>query len=649
MNARQRIDKLRAELRRHDAAYYGKHQPEISDEDYDKLLAELRKLEAAHPDLVTPDSPSQRVSETPTEGFTQVKHRVPMLSLDNTYTREEVAEWYDFVARDLGKKPALCVEPKIDGMAVELVYKKGLFAQGSTRGDGVTGDDVTANLRTIRALPLRLEGDAPDLLELRGEVYMRSDDFKRFNTAGEFANPRNATAGSLKQLDPRVTAQRPLRVMIHGVARGPWKSHAETMKALAAMGLPVADGYRLAPRLDDALTYHAEMLARRDGLPYEIDGVVLKVDELALREELGARAKSPRWAIAFKFPAREKMTKLLDIDVQVGRTGVLTPVARLEPVDLGGVTVRNATLHNLDEIQRKDIRVGDTVVVSRAGDVIPEVVKSVGAKRTGKEKKFKMPSKCPSCHGKVEKGEGQVAFRCASGLSCPAQLKGAIEHFCGRRAMDIEHLGDTWVDILVDRGLIKGVADLYALHKKRAALVEIDRMGDKSAQNLLDAIEASRKPTLQRLLFALGIRQVGESTARALAAHFGSLDAVRRASLEELTAVPDVGETVAASIRAFFDSAHNAAVVDRLAAELTIAASAGGKLRGQVFVFTGGLDALSRDEAKARVEALGATVATTVNKNATTVVAGPGAGSKLDKARKMNLKIIDEAEFLKLL
>jgi DNA ligase (NAD+) len=651
--ARRRVQQLRRLIAHHDRRYYELADPEISDEEYDALMAELRRLEADHPALAAPDSPTQRVGERPLEGFRSVRHREPMLSLENTYQEQEVRDWLE---RTEAPFP-IALEPKIDGSAVELVYRDGLLESASTRGDGVTGDDVTSNIRTIRSLPLKLAGrGVPPLLELRGEVYMRTADFRAYNRRAEeegrqtFANARNATAGSLRQLDPRETARRPLRVAVHGAAEGaPFERHAEALERLASWGLPVVDRVRLCACVGEILVGYRALLAERDELPYEIDGVVLKVDALAARRKLGVRARSPRWAVAFKFPSREKMTRVRAIDVQVGRTGKLTPVARLEPVEIGGATVTNATLHNLEDLERKGVRIGDTVVVTRGGDVIPDVVKVVESKRTGQEREFRMPERCPACGGPVGRPEGETDHRCTNHLSCPAQLKGSLLHFASRRAMDIDGLGEKLVDALLAKELVRSPADLYAL--KVDALADLERMGEKSAANLVAAIDGSRRATPARFVFALGIRHVGEATAAALAARFGSIEKLQEASVEDLESVPDVGPVVARSIHDFFASAHNRGLLRRMreaGVRPEAPAAASGPFAGQVVVFTGGLSTMSRDEARARVERLGGTTASGISRDVTLVVAGEKAGSKLAKARALGIRVIDEEEFQKL-
>jgi DNA ligase (NAD+) len=557
--------------------------------------------------------------------------------------------------RELGRKVEsdFTAEPKIDGDSLELVYERGALVLAATRGDGRVGENVTHAVRTIRAVPLRLEG-APELLEVRGEAFIRLEDFRELNRRqlerGEppYANPRNLTSGSIKQLDPSVTASRPLRFQAHGigVVRGrKFRTHDEAMRALRGLGLPVVP-YEVLRSTGEVGPYWSRMLAARETLDHEIDGVVVKVNDLAVREALGSRSKSPRWAIAWKFPAREENTKVLAVDWQVGRSGKLTPVARLQPVPISGVTVSNATLHNAAQLERLDVRVGDTVVVTRSGDVIPYVVKVVGSKRPEGAARPAAPSACPTCGGALERTETDLF--CTNGFTCPDQLKGAVDHFCARSAMDIEGVGPEWIDQFVDRGLVRSVADLYALSKEK--LLALERMGEKLAQNMLDAIARSKETTLARFLNALGIRQVGEATAAALAEHFGSLERIRAATAEELLEVQDVGPVVAESIRGFFADGEHGRVIEALLAHgirFRKAERAGDELAGQVIVFTGGLERMTRDEAKALAAAHGARTAESVSKSVTLVVAGPGAGSKLDKARKLGIMVVDEGDFLK--
>ncbi len=669
-SAARRAAELREVIRHHDHRYYVLDAPEIPDAEYDRLFQELQALEARYPELRTPDSPTQRVGGAVLEGFTPVRHAVPMLSIrTETDTTEGGARAFDArVRRELGLAEGdppvdYACELKFDGLAINLRYEHGVLVQAATRGDGETGEDVTQNVRTIGAIPLRLAGvDAP-VLEVRGEVYMRRDDFERLNerqrAKGEktFVNPRNAAAGAVRQLDPAVARQRPLSFYAYGVGevRG-WAlpaTHHATLDALAAMGVPVERHRRVVQGADGLVAYHAEIAALRDALPFDIDGVVYKVDRLDLQRALGFVTREPRWAVAHKYPPQEQTTTLLAIDVQVGRTGKLTPVAKLEPVFVGGTTVSNATLHNEDEARRKDVRVGDTVIVRRAGDVIPEVVGVVLDRRPRHvgppfDMHALLHGKCPACGSAIVREEGEADWRCTGGLFCPAQRKEALLHFASRRAMDIEGLGDKLVDQLVDGGIVRTLPDLYKLGV--AKLAALERMGDKSAANLVAAIEASKRTTLARFLYALGIRHVGEATAKDLARHFGALDRIMDASVDELLQVRDVGPVVAQSIRTFFDQPHNREVVEQLrAAGVHWDEHAGAPpaqtlpLAGKTFVLTGTLPTLTRDEAKAMLEAAGAKVAGSVSKKTDYVVAGEAAGSKLDRARELGVAVIDEA------
>ena len=665
---------LRGEIERHNHAYYVLDAPTIPDAEYDKLFRELQDLEQQYPDLLTADSPTQRVGAPPLKEFQPHAHGVPMLSLNNAFEPEEV-EAFDKRVRDgLETIAAIdyAVEPKFDGLAISLTYENGIFSRGATRGDGVTGEEVTPNLRTLRDIPLRLQGEGwPKLIEIRGEVLMFKADFAELNTRQrergdkEFANPRNAAAGSLRQLDSRITAGRPLSFFAYGVGLGAdavaATTHAELMDRLAAWGFPVAAERRVVQGARGLLAYFNEIGEKRPGLPYDIDGVVYKVNRLDWQAVLGFVSRAPRFAIAHKFPAEEALTEVLGIDVQVGRTGAITPVARLKPVFVGGVTVTNATLHNADEVRRKDVRVGDTVIVRRAGDVIPEVVTSVLEKRPMRDlfggeplhPPFELPENCPECGSRVVKGEDEAIARCTGGLYCPAQRKQALWHFAARRAMDIEGLGDKLVDQLVEAGLVHTPADLYALMVEQ--LAGLERMGEKSARNLVDAIAASRQTTLARFIFALGIRNVGEATARDLAKYFGSLDALLVADVDALQAVPDVGPIVAESIAAFFGEAHNREVIDGLRRagvhwpEGEPESDGSQVLAGKTLVLTGTLPTLKRDEAKARIEAAGGKVAGSVSKKTDYVVAGEEAGSKLEKALELGVPVIDEAALLSLL
>ena len=680
----ERIDALRELLHHHAHQYYVLDAPEIPDAEYDKLFRELQQLETEHPDLLTPDSPTQRVGGAVLEGFAKVRHKVPMLSI-RTETDIEASGARNFdgrVRRELGLAETdppveYVAELKFDGLAINLRYEHGVLVQAATRGDGEIGEDVTQNIRGIGQIPLRLHAPkgspVPPVLEVRGEVFMRRDQFERLNAMqrekiangakGEktFVNPRNAAAGAVRQLDPAIARQRPLSFYAYGWGEltppeqgGPaFQTHFELLEALRHWGLPVSQETRVAVGADALVAFHQDIGARRDKLPFDIDGVVYKVNSLALQKRLGFVTREPRWAVAHKFPAQEQLTVVSAIEVQVGRTGKLTPVAKLEPVFVGGVTVTNATLHNEDEARRKDVRVGDTVIVRRAGDVIPEVVAVVPEKRQPGAQVFTMPSRCPVCGSEAVREEGEADYRCTGGLFCGAQRKQAILHFAQRRAMDIEGLGDKLVDQLVEAGVVKTLPDLYRMGL--AGLAALERMGEKSAQNLLAGLETSKSATLPRFLYGLGIRHVGESTARDLARHFGGLDAIMDASVERLLEVPDVGPVVAESIHTFFAQRHNREVVEQLRAcgvhweEGEPAAQAPKPLAGKTVVLTGTLPTLSRDEAKDLLEAAGAKVAGSVSKKTSYVVAGAEAGSKLDKAVELGVPVLDEAGLKELL
>jgi DNA ligase (NAD+) len=665
---------LRAEIERHNEAYYRHDAPTIPDAEYDKLFRELQALEVKHPVLMTPDSPTQRVGAAPLKEFPSRLHGVPMLSLNNAFEPAEVEAFDQRVRDGLESIAAVdyAVEPKFDGLAISLTYEDGVFTCGATRGDGATGEEVTPNLRTLRCLPLRLSGSGwPALIEIRGEVLLFKQAFVELNARQrergdkEFANPRNAAAGSLRQLDSRITASRPLSFFAYGVGAGgdqlAIKTHGELMDQLAAWGFPVAEQRRVVQGSKGLLAYFAEIGDKRASLPYDIDGVVYKVNKLAAQTQLGFVSRAPRFAIAHKFPAEEALTVILGIDVQVGRTGAITPVARLQPVFVGGVTVTNATLHNEDEVRRKDVRIGDTVIVRRAGDVIPEVVAVVLEKRPSRDlfggeplyPSFVMPTTCPECDSVIAKGIDEAIARCTGGLFCPAQRKAALTHFAARRAMDIEGLGDKLVDQLVDAGLVHSPADLYELSVE--TLAGLERMGEKSAQNLVAAIEKSKQTSLARFIFSLGIRNVGESTARDLARYFGQLDGLLLADGEALQQVPDVGPVVAASLAAFFGESHNRAIIERLRLAGVHwpegePVDAGLKLlTGKTLVLTGTLPTLKRDEAKAMIEAAGGKVSGSVSKKTDFVVAGEEAGSKLEKALELAVPVLNEIEFFKLL
>jgi DNA ligase (NAD+) len=658
-----RAAELRREIERHNVLYYVKDAPEITDAEYDALMRELFELEARHPELASPASPTQRVGAAPLPEFPEVRHRVPMLSLANALDEDEVRAFDRRVREALGEAEiAYAAEPKFDGLAVSLTYRDGVLVRGATRGDGATGEDVTPNLRTVRSIPLELpRSEDTRALEVRGEVLMYRGDLERLNArqreAGEkeFANPRNAAAGSLRQLDSRVTARRPLRFFAYGAGEAPgarWRTQSQLLGRLAELGFPVCAERATVQGVEGLLRFYAEIGARRARLPYAIDGVVYKVDRLDWQERLGYVSRAPRFAVAHKYPAEEQPTEVVGIDVQVGRTGALTPVARLKPVFVGGATVTNATLHNEEELRRKDVRVGDTVVVRRAGDVIPEIVSVRLEARPPGARPFRLPGKCPVCGSAVVRSEDEAVARCSGGLYCPAQRKQALLHFAGRRALDIEGLGEKLVDQLVERGLVRSPADLFGL--TLAQLEPLERMGPKSAQNLLAALERAKATDLGRFLFALGIRNVGEATAADLARRFGGLERVVRASEEELQAVPDVGPVVARSIRQFFDEPHNLEVIHRLrAAGVAWAEGDPAPARpagaAKVFVLTGSLERMSREEARRLIEARGHKVAESVSKKTDYVVAGEGAGGKLAKARALGVAVLDEAGLLELL
>ena len=658
---RQRIEKLRKEIEYHNYRYYVLDDPVITDADFDRLMNDLLALEAEHPALVTPDSPTQRVGAKPLKEFPEVRHTIPMLSLANAFDAEEM-EAFDRRVREKLEIDVIeyAAETKLDGLAISLLYDRGRLVQGATRGDGTTGEDVTLNVRTIEAIPLRLRDVHPPRLEVRGEVYMSKAGFHALNRSQQesggklFANPRNAAAGSLRQLDPAVTAQRPLLFFAYGV--GDYSGadlpgqHYHLLQRLQDYGLPVSPEARLVRGLEGCHEYFDAIGRKRDKLPYEIDGVVFKVNSLREQEQMGFVSRAPRWAIAYKYPPQEVSTRITDIEVQVGRTGALTPVARLEPVAVGGVTVTNATLHNEDEIRRKDIRVGDTVIIRRAGDVIPEVVRVMLERRPQDTRVFHMPQKCPVCHSRVERVEGEAIARCTAGLFCPAQQIQSVLHFASRRALDIEGLGDKLVEQLVDKNMISTVADLYTLSQEDLSALE--RMGDKSAENVIDALKKSKKTTLPRFIYALGIREVGEATALALARHFGALDPIMNATAEELEQVPDVGPVVARHITAFFAEAHNRRVIAQLQKAgihwPAMARAVHLPLAGKTFVLTGTLAAMTREEARERLQALGAKVSGSVSAKTNYVVCGADPGSKLDQAKKYNVTVMEEQEFLEL-
>lgn len=660
---RKKSDSLRDQIRHHNYRYHALDDPEIPDAEYDQLMRDLQDLESEYPELVSPDSPTQRVGDTPISAFGTVQHELPMLSLGNAFTE---AELHDFHRRVLDRLDlsadadmVYAAEPKLDGAAVSLLYENGLLVRGATRGDGTTGEDITHNVRTIESIPLRLLGAGyPRRLEVRGEVFMPKAGFDAYNKkarkAGEktFVNPRNAAAGSLRQLDPKLTARRPLDMFAYsvGIAEG-GKSlpdrHSEIIDQLQEWGVKVCPERRVVRGVSGCLDFYASLGERRDGLAYEIDGVVYKVDSLAMQNELGFVSRAPRWAIAHKFPAQEELTEVEAIEFQVGRTGAVTPVARLKPVFVGGVTVSNATLHNIDELHRKDVRVGDTVIVRRAGDVIPEVVRVIPQRRPKGARRVELPGECPVCGSHVERGEGETVARCTGGLFCAAQRAEALKHFVSRRALDVEGLGAKLIEQLVTTARLKTPADIFRL--RREDLEELERMGEKSADNLIRSIEASKATTLARFLFALGIREVGEATAEGLAAHYGRLEKLVTASEDELQGIQDIGPVVAARIRAFFDEEHNLNVIARLR-EYGVewpefdptGTKKDGKLSGKTFVLTGTLPNLTRDQAKDLIQAAGGKVTGSVSKKTDYLVAGAKAGSKLVNAEKFDVAVLNE-------
>ena len=663
----QTLDRLRDEIRRHDELYYLKEDPELSDREYDALLERLRELEAKHPELVTSDSPTQRVGGAPAEGFPEFTHRVPMLSLDNSYNIEELRA-FDERCRKLagGKSPEYVAELKIDGLSLSVHYEGGVFVRGVTRGDGLRGEDVSSNVRTIRNVPLRLKGKAssiPPEIEVRGEAYLGRRVFERINAEREeegeqrFANPRNAAAGTIRQLDPAITARRTLGMFAYDVIAGQRKAfetHWDALNWAAAAGLCVNENRELCESIDDVIDFCNRMELKRDHLDYEIDGVVVKVNSTALQEQFGATGKAPRWAIAYKYPARQATTKVNDIVIQVGRTGALTPVAMLEPVQLGGVTVSRSTLHNEDEIERLGLLIGDHVLVERGGDVIPKVVKVIESKRTGKEKKFRMPAQCPICDGLISRPEGEAVSRCIA-ADCSAQLIGRLLHFVSRRAMRIEGLGFALAEQLLAKKLVRDVADLYSLTLED--LASLERMAEKSASNVLGQIEASKSRDLWHLIYGLGIRHVGERTAGILARHFGSLERLGTATVEELDDIHEIGLTMAQSIHDWFADPGNKELCRRLtqagvrseSTEKSSAKTADQRFAGKVFVLTGTLPDMTRDEARSLIEASGGRVTGSVSKKTDYVLAGADPGSKLEKANELGVKVIDEAEFKKML
>lgn len=655
-----RAQELRRLINLYNKQYHEEDNPTVTDSEYDRLFNELKQLETENPSLKTPDSPTNRVGAKPVAAFKTITHAIPMLSLDNAFSEEDISNFVRKIHERL-KSPAnieFVAEPKIDGLAVSLIYVNGVLSSAATRGDGATGEDITLNCKAIKDIPLSLEGkNPPTNVEVRGEVYLLKSNFQELNRRAEqegtktFANPRNAAAGSLRQLDPNITYKRGLSFFAYNLPAVKTGTHAQSLQQLRAWGFKVCPEIQQVHDLAGCQEYYQYLGAKRNALPYEIDGIVYKVNDIRLQEELGFISRAPRWAIAYKFPAQEEMTTILDVEFQVGRTGILTPVARMQPVFVGGVTVSNATLHNMDEIARKDVRIGDTVIVRRAGDVIPEVASVVLAKRPKDAKIIKAPETCPVCGSVATRIEGEAAIRCMGEISCSAQVKEAIAHFATRRAMDIDGLGEKLVDQLVEAKLIKTVADLYTL--TFAQLTNLERMGDKSAQNLLDALHASKNTTLERFLYALGIREVGATTARTLALEFGDVEHLMQADVDRLMQVKDIGPVMAENIYLFFQQRHNLEVIDRLIKYgihwQQIKQTNNLPLKDQVFVLTGSLTIFSRDEAREQLQKLGATVTNSVSKKTNYVVAGAEAGSKLDKAHELGVKILDEQDFVKLL
>ncbi|TVM55458.1 NAD-dependent DNA ligase LigA [Vibrio cholerae] len=667
-NVEQKLTELRQILHEHGVRYYVEDAPTIPDAEYDRLMRELLELEAAHPELMSSDSPSLRVGGRPLDAFESVVHEIPMLSLDNAFDDSELESFYRRMTDRLPavQHSAFCCEPKLDGLAVSLLYENGVLTRAATRGDGTTGENITENVRTIKAIPLRLQGaDFPTRLEVRGEVFMPKAGFEALNARAlkkgekQFVNPRNAAAGSLRQLDSKITAQRPLAFYAYSVGviegRELATSHYQRFLQLKGWGLPICPETKLVTSLTEVKAFYQDILQRRQSLVYEIDGVVIKVDDIQLQERLGFVARAPRWAIAYKFPAQEELTLLNDVEFQVGRTGAITPVAKLEPVFVGGVTVSNATLHNADEIERLGVMVGDTVVIRRAGDVIPQIVSVVLERRPENAKPIVFPTRCPVCQSDVERVEGEAVARCSGGLICQAQRKEALKHFVSRKAMDVEGLGDKVIEQLVDREMVSTPADLFRL--RAGELTILERMGPKSAQNVIDALNKAKQTTLPKFLYALGIREVGEATALNLAQHFLSLEAIQQASLEQFIEVPDVGVVVASHLQAFFAQDRNQQVINELLEQgitwpaLTAAPVAvDSALAGKIVVLTGSFTQLSRNDAKAALQALGAKVTGSVSKNTDMVFAGEAAGSKLAKAAELGIQVFDEQaliEFLK--
>jgi len=668
----QEIAELRERVNYHNSRYHQYDAPEIADAEYDRLFDRLVELETQNPHLITPDSPTQRVGAAPLSSFAQVTHEVPMMSLAKVFNDSDLADFEARIVKRLDMEGDVSLsyscEPKIDGIAVSLLYENGILVRGATRGDGVTGEDITHNVRTVRNIPLKLAGDKiPERLEVRGEIYLSRAGFEAMNAAAAsedggrvFVNPRNAAAGTLRQLDPRIAASRPLRFFAYAAVIGseriffdqPGQAlHSAMLNKLGELGLPLNPEREVVQGWQACLDYANRLLAKRNSLDYEIDGAVIKVDNLRWQEELGFNARTPRWAMAYKFPAEEATTTVRDVEFQVGRTGTITPVARLVPVFVGGVTVSNATLHNMDEIARLGLHIGDRVILRRAGDVIPKIVSVVAPAPDSERKPVQMPEHCPACQSPVEK-DGDVLYRCTGGLVCPAQRKESLRHFCSRAAMDIEGLGEKLIEQLVDADLVHSVADVFVLSKEQ--LIALERMGEKSADNLLAAIEKAKTTTLPRLLFALGIREVGEATALALANHFGSLEKLIHADEAALVEVQDVGPVMAGHIAHFFSNPENLQVIEQLKARGVNwpehqSQQVSDRLAGQIIVLTGTLEAMTRDEARDRLQALGAKVAGSVSKKTTLVIAGPGAGSKLDKANELGIPVKDEQGLLEIL
>ncbi len=653
-NSEKKIKELREKIEYHNHKYYVENNPVISDFEYDKLLKELEKLESKYPDLIIPESPTQRVGEKPLDEFETVGHIVPMLSLANTYTFDELREFDERVKKNVGDVEYVC-EPKFDGAGVALVYENGRFVRGATRGDGVKGDDITQNLKTIYSIPLHLRNNTLKKIEVRGEVIMPVSGFKKYNKNQEkkggtiFANPRNAAAGSLRQLDPKIVSNRPLDIFIYYLSYSDkkFKTHKKAMKALKNAGFKISPNLKCVKNIDEAIEYCKELESKRESFDYEIDGVVVKVNSFEKQDELGSTSKNPRWAISFKFAAKQATTKLNDIDIQVGRTGAVTPVAILEPVEVGGVTVSRATLHNFDELKRKDVRIGDFVLVERSGDVIPQVVKSIEEKRTGNEKKKEIPEKCPVCNTELVRAEGEVAIRCPNKM-CPARLKWRIIYYASRNAMDIDHLGESTIDKLLDQGLIENIADLYSL--KKDDILKLEGFKDKSAGNLIKSLEKSKSQDLSRLIYGLGIRHVGKYASQLLSSKYSSLDELSKATEEELKEIDGLGDKSAESIATFFANEENIKLIEKLKKYGIKTEKKESReeqtLSGKTFLFTGSLENFSRTDASDMVKKKGGIVKSSVSKNLDYLVVGKNPGSKLDKAKKLDINIISEEEFL---